>query len=41
VDYVLLVLDVRKTRMDEAQEAVELLKAGNDTGVGGVLNRAD
>ncbi len=41
VDYVLLVLDVRKTRMDEAQEAVELLRAGNDTGVGGVLNRAD
>jgi succinoglycan biosynthesis transport protein ExoP len=41
VDYVLLVLDARKTRIEEAQEAVALLKAGGGTNVVGVLNSSE
>lgn len=38
VNYILLVLDVRKTRVEEAQEAVEVMTATDGTTVGVVLN---
>jgi len=38
VNYVLLVLDARKTRVEEAQEAMEVLTAADDTMVGVVLH---
>ncbi len=38
VNYIVLVLDARKTQVEEAQEAVEVLTATNSTTVGVVLN---
>jgi succinoglycan biosynthesis transport protein ExoP len=37
VDYVMLVLDARKTRIDEAQQAVELLKVNRGVRIGSVI----